>query len=125
MWVALGLVTVPTNSAAVRLVDRLSAAQLALLQSSAASIAQGNPVPVHGFLLSAWKGNTDEIYIGDSSTMTKAGVRVAQVIGPAGGTNGLSYSVADTKAPNAVALDAVHLMADVASEGILVSVLVT
>jgi hypothetical protein len=122
MVIILGKVAVAVPGTPVRLTDTAEyrAAIAAIFGSSA------NPfLTAQAVLFQAWKANTDEVYVGGAGLNRTTGVGVAAVLGvPSAGSNP-SFGAANQMSPAGIDLSAFYLDADVASEGALVTLLVS
>ena len=79
----------------------------------------------HACLIQAWHANTGKIFIGRADMVSATGVGVSTVLAIPTVNSIPAFSAALTLAPAGVDLSSLFLDAEVANEGVLVTVLVT
>jgi len=79
---------------------------------------------VHGVLIQALPGNTGRVYIGTSALNRAAFTDLYAVLAVPSGAALPSFSTALTLAPNAINVGDFYIDCDVASDGVIVTVLI-
>jgi hypothetical protein len=122
MVIILGKVSVPAPGTPVQLT---ATAEYLSAIAAAFGASQVPFVTCQAVLFQAWKGNSDEVYIGKVGMNRTTGAGVAAVLGvPSAGSNP-SFGAANQMSPAGIDLSAFYLDADIAAEGALVTLLVT
>lgn len=93
-----------------------------------AAVFGSNPTPfktAQAVLFQSWKGNTDEVYIGNANMNKSTGAGVAAVLVAPTTASIPSFGAANQMSPAGIDLSALYLDVDVANEGALVTLLIS